>query len=77
MICRGFFEDQRHLSSHFEYITDCPSLAENIQKNIAPFLADMKLYLSNVDNSVQFNDEVWYVNWNLMALQPSETYTYW
>ena len=56
LICRGFFEDQRHLSNHFEYITDCPALSENIQKNLGTFLADMELYLSNIDNSLQFTE---------------------
>ena len=56
LICRGFFEDQRHLSNHFEYITDCPALSENIQKNLGTFLADMELYLSNIDNSLQFSE---------------------
>ena len=58
LICRGFFEDQRHLSNHFEYITDCPALSENIQKNLGTFLADMELYLSNIDNSLQFNEQL-------------------
>ena len=58
LICRGFFEDQRHLSNHFEYITDCPALSENIQKNLGTFLADMELYLSNIDNSLQFSEQL-------------------
>ena len=58
LICRGFFEDQRHLSYHFEYITDCPALNENIQKNLGTFLADMELYLSNIDNSLQFSEQL-------------------
>ena len=58
LICRGFFEDQRHLSNHFEYITDCPALSENIQKNLGTFLADMELYLSKIDNSLQFSEQL-------------------
>ena len=58
LICRGFFEDQRYLSNHFECITDCPALSENIQKNLGTFLADMELYLSNIDNSLQFSEQL-------------------
>ena len=46
------------LGSQFEYLTDCPPLNANIEKNLRTFLTDMELYLTKVNDSTQAVEDV-------------------
>ena len=61
-ICRGFFEDSRHLGAHFQYMTDSPPLDQNIGTVRDYFESDnsfhfppghLDLFLKDVDRSVE------------------------
>ena len=42
-ICRGFWEDPRHLGFHFQHVTETPPLNEKIQENLSTFLSTVDL----------------------------------
>ena len=52
-ICRGFFEDSRHLGAHFQYMTDSPPLDQNIEENLKTFIGTVRYYFES-DNSFHF-----------------------
>ena len=41
---RGFFEDERHLRSQFEYVTDSAPLNEKIEMNLKTQLGMVRNY---------------------------------
>ena len=40
-IYRGFFLDERHLASYFEYLTETPPLNQNIEDNLRTHLGNL------------------------------------
>ena len=44
--CKGFFEDQRHLQSHFADLTGSSPLNQNVQDHLAKFISKITLFIS-------------------------------
>ena len=46
-ICRGFWLDPRHVAGQFTYVTDSPSLNQNIEANFRTFIGRSSLEKNN------------------------------